>query len=98
MSNKFAVVENHLIVNVTLADESFGLAQGWIPCPLEAGIGWAFIDNQFIAPVIDLSEPLVETQQAVELVTDPVPTLAELLQQVNDLQSKILLLSGQNGA
>jgi len=84
MNIRFAIVENHQVVNVAVADEDFGLQQQWIPCPHHVEIGWHLIGSEWVAPVIDLTpEPLIQ----------PEPTLEDLLAQVNELQSKIIQLS-----
>ena len=85
MSNRYAIIKNNLVVNVALADENYAAALGWVPCP-HAGPGWAYIDGQFIEPVIEL-KPQPEA-----------PTLEQLLAQVQTLQSQILALTGQNGS
>ena len=99
MTYRYAIVENHSVLNIAVADdEAFAIAQGWTPCPDHVGPGWHYIDGQFINPVIEVlssetSETMIETTQTSVLIVEPVPTLADLLQQVNDLQSRILLLS-----
>ena len=81
---RFAVVQNFQVVNIAVAEQDFGLQQGWVPCPNPVCAGWSLIENEWIAPVIDLTpEPLIQ----------PEPTLEDLLAQVNDLQSKIIQLS-----
>lgn len=87
MSNRYAIIENHLVVNVALADEEYAAQQGWTPCPDHVGPNWAYIDGEFIAPIIEIT-PQPELP--------PPPTLEELLAQVNQLQSQILLLSGSS--
>jgi len=85
MSYRYAIIQNHLVANVAVADdEAFAVSQGWIPCPDHVGPNWAYIDGEFIAPVIEIT-PQPELP--------PPPTLEELLAQVNQLQSQILLLS-----
>lgn len=84
MNIRFAIVENHQVVNVAIADEDFGLAQRWIPCPGYVEIGWNLIGNEWVKPVIDLTPP-----------AEPEPTLEDLLSQINTLQSKIIELSAK---
>lgn len=50
MTNRYAIVENGVVVNVVLADDEFASQQEWIPCP-QAGPGWDYQNGQFIAPV-----------------------------------------------
>ena len=51
MSNKYAVIENTLVVNVTVSDAEFAQSQGWIACPDNVSIGWSYVNGQFVAPV-----------------------------------------------
>lgn len=50
MANNYAVVENSVVINVVLAEPDFAQAQGWIELVGDAGIGWKYIDGQFISP------------------------------------------------
>lgn len=57
MSNKYAVIEDTVVVNTALADAAFAQEQGWILAYDEVGIGWSYIDGQFIAPVPPTTTP-----------------------------------------
>ena len=46
----YAIIENQLVVNVAVADQEFAQSQGWIELVDGAGIGWSYINGQFIAP------------------------------------------------
>lgn len=46
----FAIIENTLVINTTVADPKYAQSQGWIELTGGAGIGWSYIDGQFIAP------------------------------------------------
>lgn len=50
MSNGYAVIENSLVVNVVASDAAYAQEQGWILLTDGAGIGWSYIDGQFVAP------------------------------------------------
>lgn len=55
MQNKYAIIENNLVVNVTIASAEFAQSQGWVEMPeyvdgMAVGIGWFYVDNQFIPP------------------------------------------------
>lgn len=50
MSKNYAILENDLVVNTSVADPEYAQSQGWIELTNDAGIGWSYIDGQFIAP------------------------------------------------
>ena len=50
MSN-YAVIENTLVVNITVADPAYAQEQGWVEAPSGVTIGWSYINGQFVAPV-----------------------------------------------
>ena len=60
--NNYCVIENNLVINTTVADDAFAQEQGWILCPEEVGIGWSYVNGQFVAPVIPT--PIPEEIQA----------------------------------
>lgn len=76
---RYAIIDNHLVVNVVVADESYAQQQGWIPCEY-AGPGWGYIDGVF-------TEPTPVLEQIVK------PTKEELLLQIQSLQQQVLNLS-----
>ena len=56
MENKYAIIENNLVVNVTIATAEFAQSQGWVEIPeyvdgMAVGIGWFYIDGEFVAPL-----------------------------------------------
>jgi hypothetical protein len=51
MDNKYAVIENTLVVNTVVSDAEFAQTQGWVSCPDDVGIGWSYVNGQFIAPI-----------------------------------------------
>lgn len=50
---RYCAVENSVVTNVALADESFAAANGLIACDA-AGPGWLYLDGVFSPPPQDL--------------------------------------------
>jgi hypothetical protein len=55
MENKYAIIENDIVVNVAVATEEFAASQGWILMPTyvdgkAVGIDWLYINDQFVSP------------------------------------------------
>jgi hypothetical protein len=55
MENKYAIIENSLVVNVTIASAEFAQSQGWVEMPeyvdgMAVGIGWFYSDGVFLSP------------------------------------------------
>ena len=55
MENKYAIIENDIVVNVAVATEEFAALQGWILMPTyidgkAVGIDWLYINGQFVSP------------------------------------------------
>ena len=82
MTNRYAIIENGVAVNVVIADAEYAAEQGWIACP-DAGPGWTYADGVFTAPVVVEPEPIP---------APPTPTKEELLAQVNALAAQIQAL------
>jgi hypothetical protein len=80
MSN-FAVIENGKVINTLVADEAYAAEQGWIELTGYAGIGWDYVDGQF-----------VDNRPVPEVITPPAPTKEELLAQLAELSAKIQAL------
>jgi hypothetical protein len=56
MSNKYAVIENDKVVNNVVSEPEHAAEQGWILMPEGVGIGWAYINGDFInenIPILD---------------------------------------------
>jgi hypothetical protein len=81
MSNRYAIIENGLVVNVILANEDFAKQQGWVECPI-GGPGWTYANGVFTEP------PTASTPEPA-----PAPTKEELLAQLQALQAQIQSLS-----
>ena len=57
MINNYAIIENNIVVNTTVADEVYAESQGWVLLTNEAGIGWSYIDGVFYPPIIPQPTP-----------------------------------------
>lgn len=79
MSNRYAIVENGVVVNAVLADAEYAAAHGWIACD-KAGPGWVYDGQNFI----EAPDPTP--------ASTPAPTKAELLAQLQALQAQIQAL------
>lgn len=79
--NNFAIIENGLVVNAVVAEADYASQQGWILLTENAGIGWDYINGQF-----------VDNRPVPETVTPPAPTKEELLAQLNALAAQIQAL------
>ena len=79
MTNRYAIIENGVAVNVVVADAEIASANGWIACP-DAGPGWTYADGIFTAPVV------------VEPTPAPEPTKEELMAQLAALSAQIQAL------
>ena len=76
MTNRFAIIENGVAVNVVIADAELASQNGWIVCP-DAGPGWTYADGVFTEP----PEPAPITVTA--------PTKEQLLAELQALTAKI---------
>ena len=79
MTNRYAIIENGVAVNVVVADAEYAAQQGWVACP-DAGPGWTYADGIFTAPVV------------VEPTPAPAPTKEELMAQLAALSAQIQAL------
>ena len=77
----FAVIENGKVVNAVVADTAYAAEQGWVELTGVVGIGWDYVNGQF-----------VDNRPAPEVVTPPAPTREELLAQLNALSAQIQAL------
>ena len=77
----FAIIENGKVVNVAVAEAEYAATQGWTAMPDSAGIGWDYVNGQF-----------VDNRPVPEVVTPPAPTKEELLAQLNVLATQIQAL------
>lgn len=73
----YAIIENGKVVNIVVAEPDYAATQGWVACS-NGGIGWDYIDGQF-----------VDNRPVPEIVALPTPTKEELLAQLQALQAQI---------
>lgn len=78
---RWAIIENHTVINVAAAAEEYAIQQGWIPCPDHAGPGWGYIDGTFTEPLPTL-----------ENIAPPAPTKEQLMAELAALTAKIQAL------
>jgi hypothetical protein len=76
--NRYAIIENGLVVNVVVGQPELAPNQTLVECP-DAGPNWTYADGIFTAPVV--VQPTVIT-----------PTKEELLVQLNALSAQIQAL------
>jgi len=76
--NRYAIIEDGLVVNVVIGQPDLAPNQILVECP-NAGPNWTYADGVFTAPVV--VEPTVVT-----------PTKEELLVQLNALSAQIQAL------
>lgn len=50
MTNNYAIIQNEVVVNITVADQQFAQEQGWVELTGSTGIGWGYVDGQFVPP------------------------------------------------
>lgn len=78
----YAIIENDTVINTAVAEADYAAEQGWVLLPEGAGIGWSYIDGEFV----DL-RPAPEP-----MPIPPAPTKEELLAQLQALQAQITAL------
>jgi hypothetical protein len=76
MTNRYAIIENGIAINVVVADAQIASENGWIDCPV-AGPGWTYADGVFTAPVV------------VPPTAPAEPTKEQLLAELQALTAKI---------
>ena len=79
MTNRYAIIENGVAVNVVVADAEYAAQQGWIACP-DAGPGWKYDGTNFTEPDPIVIEPA------------PAPTKEQLMAQLAALSAQIQAL------
>ena len=77
--NRYAIVENGLVVNVVVGQPELNPGQTLVECP-GAGPGWTYADGIFTAPVVVEPEPT------------PAPTKEQLMAQLAALSAQIQAL------
>jgi hypothetical protein len=79
MTNRYAIIENGVAVNVVVADAELAAQNGWIACP-DAGPGWKYDGTTFTEP-----DPIV-------IEPTPAPTKEQLMAQLAALSAQIQAL------
>jgi hypothetical protein len=79
MTNRYAIIENGVAVNVVVADAELAAQNGWIACP-DAGPGWKYDGTTFTEP-----DPIV-------IEPTPAPTKEQLMAQLATLSAQIQAL------
>lgn len=74
------IIENGVVVNTIVVD-SLDFMPGLIEAPEGTGIGWSYVNGQF-----------VDNRPKPEIVAPPAPTKEELLAQLNALAAQIQAL------
>jgi len=69
----YAIIETTLVVNTVVAEPDYAQLQGWVELTGDAGIGWSYVDGQYIAPPQPQPTPeeiqAANKQQATSLLT-----------------------------
>lgn len=79
--NTYAVIENGKVTNTVVAEADYAAQQGWIALPKNAGIGWDYINGQFVD-----NRPIPAPEPA------PTPTKEQLMAQLAALSAQIQAL------
>lgn len=79
MNNRYAIIENGVVINVVVADAELAAQNGWIAC-LDAGPGWKYDGTNFTEPDPVAVEPA------------PAPTKEQLMAQLAALSAQIQAL------
>jgi hypothetical protein len=77
---KAHIIKNGIVVNTIVVD-SLDFMPGLIEAPAGTGIGWSYVNGQF-----------VDNRPQPEVVAPPAPTKEELLAQLNALSAQIQAL------
>lgn len=77
----FAIIENGKVANTVVAEASYAAEQGWVELSDGAGIGWDYINGQF-----------VDNRPVPEAVIPTAPTKEQLMAQIAALSAQIQAL------
>ena len=69
--NTYCIIENNLVLNTTVADDTFAKEQGWILCPEGVEIGWGYDGTTFTPPANPTPQEIQSqnTAQAKQLLS-----------------------------
>jgi len=72
MANTYAIIQNGKVINIVIANVDYATKNGWVELLGDAGIGWDYINGQFIdnrppsnAPAAPTKEELLAELQAL---------------------------------
>ena len=67
MSNKYAIIENSMVVNTVLAEDDYANEQGWIKIVDDrVCIGWSYTNGSFIEPPITIDVETIKQINKLE--------------------------------
>jgi len=76
--NKYAIIENGKVINTVVAEADYAAEKGWISLT-NGGIGWDYVDGQFVDNRLQLTAP-------------PAPTKEQLMAELAALSAQIQAL------
>jgi hypothetical protein len=85
MVNNYAIIKDGIVVNAAVAEADFAAKQGWVLLPERAGVGWSYVNGQFV----DNRPPMPEY---VEPTAPAAPTKEQLMAQLVALSAQIQAL------
>lgn len=44
----YAVINDNVVVNIVISDDEYAKSQGWVLLPDGIGIGWSYINGEFV--------------------------------------------------
>ena len=50
MANNYAIIKDQVVVNIVVSEPQYAQEQGWVELIGGAGIGWGYVDGQFVPP------------------------------------------------
>lgn len=68
--DRYAILENGIVVNLTFADADFAAEQGWIAAGPNVEIGWTHNGQRFSAPVVPLADAKVSLWTRAKALRD----------------------------
>ena len=50
MANNYAIIKDQVVVNIVVSEPQYAQEQGWVELIGGAGIGWGYVNGQFVPP------------------------------------------------
>ena len=50
MTNNYAIIKDEIVVNTAVAEPQYAQEHGWVELTGSAGIGWGYVNGQFVPP------------------------------------------------